>query len=280
MSEVLQDLSATALANAIEANMYATTPFAYDWPHAEVYSGDDLSWCITDIAFPSCNAVFRVRLKPEDVDKTIENLIARGKARKVPLEWWIGQDTKPANLGERLLAHGFTHHGDGAGMAIDLLAMNEDVSVPSGMTITRVEDVDTLKKWCHVTSVGFGIPAHAEAPLLEYFTGLIDLKLPVRYYLAWLDGKPVATSMYLLAEGVAGLYFVATLPEARQQGIGFAVTLKPLQEARELGYRAGILQASKMGEPVYRRMGFKEYSRIGSYVWLDDLHKKPENKRE
>lgn len=279
MREVLNDLSAPALVNAIEANMYASTPFSYNWPRAEVYTGADLSWCVTDVPFPSCNAVFRARLRPEDVDNTIETLIARGQARSVPLQWWTTQDTQPADLGERLVAHGFKHQGDGAGMAIDLLDMNEKISLPSTFTIKKVQDAATLKIWCHITSVGFGIPAHAEPALLDWFTGFIKLKLPIRFFLGWLEGKPVATSMYLLAEGVAGLYFVAVLPEARRRGIGFAITLKPLQEARETGYRVGILQASKMGEPVYRRMGFKKYSEIGSYIWLDELHKEPDKKQ-
>ena len=42
----------------------------------------------------------------------------------------------------------------------------------------------------------------------------LGLELPYRYYVAFLGGKPVAASMLFLAEGVAGIYSVATLPEA------------------------------------------------------------------
>ena len=91
----------------------------------------------------------------------------------------------------------------------------------------------------------------------------------MKFYLGWWDEEPVSTSGLLLAEGVAGIYFVATVPEARKRGVGFAITLKPLQEAREMGYRVGILQASQMGEPVYRRMGFQEYCKIGAYIWMN-----------
>ena len=60
----------------------------------------------------------------------------------MPLQWWIGQDTTPSNLGEYLIAHVFTHFGDGAGMAIDLLAMKEDIlEFGFGVASTLLTDV-------------------------------------------------------------------------------------------------------------------------------------------
>jgi GNAT superfamily N-acetyltransferase len=279
MSAVLQDLSASALVSANEANLCAFHRFFHGWPRAEIYTGPDISWCITDMPSPFCNIVFRARLEWERVDNTIQTLIAKGRARNVPLRWLIGQGTSPAGLGARLEAHGFTRMNKAPGMAVDLLSMNEDVSLPSDLTITKVQDSDTLKLWCHAAITGFGLPGYEELALLDLFTDCIDLHLPLLFYLGWWRGKPVSTSLLFLAEGVAGLYFVATVPEARCQGIGRAVTLAPLQEARRAGYRAGILQASEMGARVYRKIGFQEYCKIGSYIWFDELHRPPADKK-
>ena len=90
---------------------------------------------------------------------------------------------------------------------------------------------------------------------------------PLVDYVARLNGRPVAASQLLLAAGVAGINNVTTLPDARYQGIGAAITLRPLLEARQRGYRVGVLQASAMGEGVYRKLGFRVFCQFGSYAW-------------
>jgi len=41
-----------------------------------------------------------------------------------------------------------------------------------------------------------------------------------------------------------------SLPEARRKGIGAAITLQPLQEARALGARFAVLYASRLGDSL------------------------------
>ena len=267
MSEILKDLSTTAMLRANEANLYASTPFSYNLPQAEVYQGPEISWCITDIPLMPCNIVFRARLKAEEVDRKIESIIDKARTRKVPLRWWIGKDTEPADLGACLEAHGLTTPGATPFMAIDLLSMKTDVPTLSNLNITKVQDKTAFETWCHIVAECFGIPPQREPALLRWFTIARDLKLPMHFYLAFQNDEPVATSQLFLAEGVAGIYYVATLPKARNQGIGYAVTLKALQEALGMGYKAGTLQSSKLGEPVYRRMGFVECGKMTAYQW-------------
>ena len=85
----------------------------------------------------------------------------------------------------------------------------------------------------------------------------------------WTDnGEPVATNMLFNSGGVASVYAVGTLPSARGQGIGGAITLKPLLEAREMGYRYAVLFATEMGVYAYERIGFRQCGvRINRYLW-------------
>jgi len=98
----------------------------------------------------------------------------------------------------------------------------------------------------------------------------LDDQQPWQYYLGLLHGTPVATTSLFLSAGVAGTYFVFTVPSARRQGIGALITLAALWDARALGYGIGVLGASSMGYPVYQRLGFRQYCTIGIFEWRSD----------
>jgi GNAT superfamily N-acetyltransferase len=99
----------------------------------------------------------------------------------------------------------------------------------------------------------------------DLFGQLCDPAGPFPHYVALLDGKPVATSMLFLGGGSAGLYHLGTIAAARGRGVGAAITLAPLRDARARGYRVATLQATPMGYNLYRRVGFVEYCRLGMY---------------
>ena len=80
---------------------------------------------------------------------------------------------------------------------------------------------------------------------------------PMRYFVGYRDGRPVACAAACVGEHEVGVYMVATLPEARGKGYGAALTAAATAIAPSL---PAVLQASDLGQPVYRRLGFQVIS--------------------
>ena len=260
MQEVLTDLSNKALAKANHDNFVDFWSYYGRAPQAELHDGPETLWFVTGIPYLMFNGVIRARFEQVAVDVKIDSLVDYFKSRKLPMHWFTGPETRPADLGRRLEARGLTRVIDMTEMAADLRTLNEQLPEPPGLTIEPVVDIRTLEEWVHVASISFGTPKSIQAAFLKLEVSLgLGPDLPRRRYLARLHGEPVASSMLFVGAGVAGIYRVATVPEARRQGIGAAVTLEPLRQARAMGYRVGVLQSSPKGLNLYRRIGFQEY---------------------
>lgn len=171
---------------------------------------------------------------------------------------------------EALLAHGLTYRENfSTEMAIDLAALRTVLPAVPGLKIIPVVDRSTLRKWIRIASNGFRIGEEFEKVWFEIFAAVIfDRRF--RTYLALLNGKPVGTSQLFLSEGVAGIFNVSCIPEVRGRGIGTAVTLAALLEARRIGFRIATLQASSKGYSVYRRLGFQDYGNLSVYHWENE----------
>jgi len=76
-------------------------------------------------------------------------------------------------------------------------------------------------------------------------------------FLAHVDGRPAGISMTIVTHGVAGIYWVGCSAEARGRGLGTTMTAAALEAGFAMGARSASLQASPMGESLYRRMGFE-----------------------
>lgn len=76
-------------------------------------------------------------------------------------------------------------------------------------------------------------------------------------FLAYLDGSPAAIAMTIVSRGVAGIYWVGTTEAARGHGLARALTSAAVNAGFDQGAEIASLQASPMGEPIYRRMGFE-----------------------
>lgn len=257
--------------SAIKTNWEAYHYCLAQSPKVELSIGRYLTWLMTDLPDHFTNLVVCNQLPPEGVDDMVESTLSHFRSMNIKrLSWMTQMDVPSIEINDALLAHGLIFKESFATeMAIDLSILPKDQPIHPGLRIIPVVDEHILKQWIHVASIGFRISEKFEQVWHDFFVDVI-LNPRFRTYLALIDGKPVATSQLFLSEGVAGIYNVTCLPEARGQGIGSAITLAPLLAAREMGYQIGALQASQKGYNVYRRLGFQDVGNLSLYLWEHD----------
>jgi ribosomal protein S18 acetylase RimI-like enzyme len=85
---------------------------------------------------------------------------------------------------------------------------------------------------------------------------------PAFTYVARLDGEAVASVMTNDREGDCSVWWVATVPEARGRGLAAGLMRRALADGRERGCEITTLQATKLGQPVYERLGYRSFGSI------------------
>jgi len=168
--------------------------------------------------------------------------------------------TKPENLGDYLKKQGFQEDYHQAGMAVDLMTMRDTTKELENLDIKRVNSKETVVIWVDLVSRVFNIKVDTD--LIEF----LQTQKEVRLYYGIYNDTPVSSLLLYLSSGVAGLHAVTTLPEYRGKGFGYSISRYALLEAFEIGYKIGVLQASSLGQFVYKKLGFRKFCDIYSYA--------------
>ena len=253
--KILTDLSPAKLAECVEGNLVEWVQLKGRLPNVELHCDSDVVW-----TFSSTNGrpnhICAARFKPETVDARLGKLVGYYHRRRTAVNWWVGPSATPQDLGRRLRDHGLSCRKHVPGLAIDLHDMNEEPPKPPCLTIDLIEDFSVFERFGH-PSIG-RISTTRRVTQLDDKVRLARMEpQSVWHFAASLKGEPLGVSTLFVGAGVAGVYDVAVIPKARAQGIGTATTVASLQFARNLGYRAAILQASGKGENIYKKIGFE-----------------------
>jgi len=266
VGRLIEDCSDPGLGGAIEVNWFDWFKLWSKAPQVQFHETDYLKRLTTRVPHSMWNGVFLARLTEENVDDKIEENIEFFKELRLPWHWYVGPGSRPLDLGQRLVTYGIALREQMPGMAVELDSMRDDFSKPQRFMVKQVRDLGTLRDFVHVASNVMNLFKEQSYEFFLYeATAIFDDKVPRYDYVGYLEGVPVATSILVTSESVAGVNTVATLPEARGKGIGTEMSLVTLREARSLGYKVGVLLSSEMGHGVYKRIGFEECCEMGFY---------------
>lgn len=234
-------------------------------PGMHVLADDALVLADSGLACDTFNFVCRARLDARAAPARVQAAIAHFHAAGRPFSWWVGPADRPRDLGARLEDAGLLRAETEVAMALDLAALAPE-AVPDDLMIVRVHSPASLADFAAVAADSWS-PPDADVPRFYRLAGpaLLAHDCPQRLYVAYLDGTPVATAEATLADGLAGLFNVATRAAWRRRGIGGAMTRHALHDARAAGAHTGVLQASADGVGVYARIGFRAFGEVTEY---------------
>jgi GNAT superfamily N-acetyltransferase len=134
---------------------------------------------------------------------------------------------------------------------------------PDGHRIEVVRDAAGVEAHIEVVSAGFGMPPDLVRPVL----GPALLEQPAAtLYVGRVDGRAVTSGLGVRSGRVIGVYDIATVPDARRRGYGAAMTARVVADGVATGCDVAVLQASDMGELIYRRMGFRTVVEYTGYI--------------
>jgi ribosomal protein S18 acetylase RimI-like enzyme len=228
----------------------------------------EVVWTVGGSPVGQHNAVLYCHTSPDRADVLIEEWLGELRRRDLPGSWHRSPAMRPDDLSERLVASGFEDVGDEPAMAADLTVAPGAVEVPEGFAVERVTDDAGLEAYRRVLASGFGEGPKEADWVAEVYRriGLGD-QTPWCHHVGRMGEEPVSTVSTFDTNGVAGLYFVSTAPEARRRGIGAATTRHAMVEARARGCNTAVLGSSPMGYSVYRRLGFDDVFRWRIFEW-------------
>jgi ribosomal protein S18 acetylase RimI-like enzyme len=170
--------------------------------------------------------------------------------------WTVWVPEFDAEAIEALTAAGHAFDGKPAAMALD----------QEGFDPPEVGELDwdaeaTLEELGRVNDLAYGL---AENGFGASLTSPSD-RPGVRVYQARIRGETACVTATIDQGCDLGVYLVATASEFRGRGLASRLLTAALLEARERGLKTSSLQASGMGEPVYRRMGYLAPFRLHLY---------------
>lgn len=223
-----------------------------------------LSMGDSGLATDTFNIVSGARLTGSSASRDVRQAIEWYGRR--PFSWWVSPGDLPADLPSVLDAAGLHRAEEETAMTCDLRLLDDSVHWPRDLTVTRVRTSSDLDTFAELLARLADPP---DTCVQEFYASaapwLLSRACPLRLYLGRRDGTAVATAEVTLAAGIVGLYNVSTAEPQRGQGIGRALTVVPLLEARAAGAGFAVLQAAGEARRVYARVGFASAGLVAEY---------------
>jgi ribosomal protein S18 acetylase RimI-like enzyme len=139
-------------------------------------------------------------------------------------------------------------------------------ALPDGVRIETMASAKHIKDFVEVSVLAYAMLGLPEVHTRSMFSKPEALLAKnILGFIAYRGDEPLATAVAFMTPDCGGLYWIGTRPNAQRLGLGALLTVHSTKAAFDAGAKVVTLQASKLGEPVYQRLGFETYDKLRRY---------------
>ena len=265
VSDVVGSLRGEEAAKLVESN------FISFWSRFDRHSVQPLH-SVEGVIVISCtvrSAIFNLAIA---TDPTVSSDVIRGVIGSfgglgVPFRWAQLPSQARSALGSKLEAAGLTRRSASPAMVLSLSDLKRSHPAPKDLSVEHVLEYNGLKDFARILNAA---DFHLPPEVANEIPALLRPKerdSQLEMFLGRQDSAPIATALRYSSEDTVGIYAVSTLEAARGKGIGSSMTYEALLDGKEAGgAQHAVLVATRLGFPVYRRLGFEQCGEFVTYV--------------
>lgn len=217
--------------------------------HCLVFNSDSL--------IRSCNRVCNASIPTNEEVAAIKSYFGT-----LPFTWAV--DSADIQTNALLAQNNLRLAGSFPAMIIDLKKV-QTIDCDREITIKEITSIEERLKWVEIVAASFNVSPIELTKFLDLLWTTISPGV-LRLYVAYYNGQAAAASMTIQHGKTITIHWVSTIPEFRNKGLGFAVSHKPLVDAKMHEAEQAVLLASTLGKPVYERIGFEQYALYNMYA--------------
>jgi ribosomal protein S18 acetylase RimI-like enzyme len=209
-------------------------------------------------------------LEGHDVEGLISGTIVhfRDRTDVAAFEWKTRGHDWPADLGERLVAHGLVAEPPETVMIGEASALAVPVDV-AGVTVRRAGDTgDVRRDIAAMLAMQESVFGRGRGPSVESSLAALE-DGNAEMWLAEVDGEVVCAGRVEVVPGTefAGIWGGATVPAHRGRGIYRALVAARARAAMERGARFIHSDCTDMSRPILERSGLVPVTTTTPYLW-------------
>jgi len=135
------------------------------------------------------------------------------------------------------------------------ISTNKGYDIPNtDLTVVRVETENQLEQWQQIVSATLFNNRTINRGI---FSSLLN-EQGIHLWLGLFQNRPVCTTLSFETENTFGLYMVSTLAEKQGLGFGQTIVQNALGYAKSIGCEELVLQSTRAGINMYKKLGFEE----------------------